>query len=71
MEDDLEATLAEAVRILWTADYARVDDLLAAHIDQHPAAATIYAESMWLRVHTPTRPCVFLFPFFFLFFFIY
>ena len=45
--------LQEVVKILWDADYAKADELLAPHKDNHPAVATMYAQSMWLRVHPP------------------
>jgi len=50
--------LQEVVKILWDADYAKADELLAPHKDNHPAVATMYAQSMWLRVH-PT-PYIFI-----------
>jgi hypothetical protein len=51
MEDEVNEILQEVVKILWNADYAKADELLAPHKDNHPAVATMYAQSMWLRVH--------------------
>jgi hypothetical protein len=53
MEDEVNEILQEVVKILWDADYAKADELLAPHKDNHPAVATMYAQSMWLRVHPP------------------
>lgn len=49
MEDEVNEILQEVVKILWNADYAKADELLAPHKDNHPAVATMYAQSMWLR----------------------
>jgi hypothetical protein len=56
MEDEVNEVLQEVVKILWDADYAKADALLAPHKDKHPAVATMYAQSMWLRVPVLTRP---------------
>jgi hypothetical protein len=52
MDDDTEKILQEAVRIMWDADYAQADALLAPHADKHPAVATMYSQSMWIRVRS-------------------
>lgn len=56
MDENLADLLAEALRVLWTCDYAKVDAMLAEHRTQHPAAATLYAESMWFRAFFTEDP---------------